>query len=276
MGNGSPALHFQLAGAAVLLAGFTLAFAAPARAETPLPDAATGALTSAPVSAVAVSAVAATAAVTAAPAVDAVTATVSPPLEAAKPVVAATTTTAENVAGHVAASSVAPSLPIAAHAPVVARLARPGVSQPAAVQPAAVRSVPPAHPTFAPRHAARRPDRRPAGQRGAIVSANAVAAALSLIPSGVVTASRRVQQHRVRQSSVRPATGAKNTPIPGRTGDANAGAGLGAAPGGGSPQRVAGAPRAFALAKHDALFRVPVSTARPRSYRFFLELERPG
>jgi hypothetical protein len=262
MGNGSPALHFHLAGAAVLFAGLTLAFAAPARAETPLPAAAADALTSAPVTAAA-----ATAAVATAPAVDVVTATAAPPLEAAKPAVEATTTTAETGAGRVAAPSVAPSLPIAVHAPVIARLARPAVSQPAAV-----RHVQPAHhPTFAPRHAARRPDRRPAGQPGAIGSANAVAAAVSLIPSGVVTASHHAEQH-----SGRPASGTQNAPIPGRTGDANTGAGLGTSPGGGSPQLVAGAPRAFALAKHDALFRVPASLARPRSYRFFLELERPG
>jgi hypothetical protein len=266
MGKGSPALHFQLAGAAVLFAGLTLAFAAPARAETPMPAAAADALTSAPVSAAEVSAVAGTAAITAAPAVDVVTATVAPPLEAAKPGVEATRATAETGAGRMAAPSVAPSLPITVHAPVIARLASPAVSQPAAV-----RRVQPAHPTFAPRHAARRPDRRPAAQPGAVGPTNAVAAALSLIPSGVVTASHHVQQH-----SAHPASGTQNAPIPGRTGDANAGAGLGAAPGGGSPQLVAGAPRAFALAKHDALFRVPASLARPRSYRFFLELERPG
>jgi hypothetical protein len=128
---------------------------------------------------------------------------------------------------------------------------------------------------LAPRHPTRRLDRRRSARLGAIGSPSAAAAALSLNPSGAVAA----YQHRIQQPAVarQASVVATDAPIPGRSRtDANAGSGLGAAPGASSLQSVAVLQRAPAQLQRDALFRVPARTARPHSCPFSLELERPG
>jgi hypothetical protein len=292
MGNGSPALHIRLAGVAVLLAALTLAFSAPARAETPLPGAL--AASSAPVAPAVETAVAAVA-----PTVDATTAAASaatavPVVEAAKPAVAATTTAVATAPREIAAPAALPKVPVRAVVPV-AHLPLPSASRPISsgiARPATV--VLRTATKLAPRHPSQRPDRSRAAlprdpqligtqligtqligtQRGAIGSSHAAATYLSDTSNGgVVTDHHRAQSHVARTTSAQ-----LNAPSPARSGtDANnAGTGIATAPAGGSAPLVGMSPRAFAPVQRDELFRMPLVTARPRSHHLLLELERPG
>jgi hypothetical protein len=262
MGNGSPALHIRLAGAAVLLTALTLAFTAPARAETTLP----GALSSAPVTAAVEAA--------AAPVVDAVAPVAATKAEAASPVVAIVTTTAAAAPTHAAAvlpavpaaKQVATLIPAAIHVSVP-RVARPLVSE-ASLS---------ATTQLAPRQPLRHPDRSRVTLRSAIASPthHAVATARPTKLGGAVAGmERRLGTH---ERGTRTPSATPNAPVPSRSNDTSIGTGLGtASTGGGSAQFVAISPRSFAPARHDALFRVPGVTARPHSHHFLLELERPG
>lgn len=268
MGNGSPALHPGLVGTAVILAGITLAFAAPARAETPSPSA----LPSAPVS----PALPAVPAAPAVPAVDAAAATAAPALEPASPTVASAQTTVASGPAAATAPAPAPKLPVftlraAVVSPTVQSVI-PSTPQQAVSLPKMLVAT-----TRAPREASLRTvatrtgaprSNRGAGTRLVAIAPRSAAAA----PAAAPAPHHEIAQHHAMRT---PSVGG-NAPIPGRSADANTGAGFGTAPAGQSSQFVGIAPRAFAPVRHDALFRVPNATARFRTHRLLLELERPG
>jgi hypothetical protein len=271
MGMGPPRFGRPLAGAAVLFVGLSLAFAAPARAETTLPGVA-GAVDSAPVAAVADAAVVivtAGAAPTVAPVVARAPARVPAP-QATVPQATVPQATVPGIPDLPAARPVLQPSPVALPA-----LVRPphaaavlSASRVVAAGTPTHRAQPAARSTrLAPRAPSRRPG-RPAISQAAAGSSTAATAHVSPNPAAMPSKSA--------PSTARPSSGAAPVPTHRRSADSSAGTALGTSSSGGSTHLVAAPVRSFALARQETRLRLPLSTSRPRSTHSSLELERPG
>jgi hypothetical protein len=275
MGNGSPALHRQLAGA-VLLVGLALAYATPARAETPSPGAA-AAVGSATVGVADAVAPAATPIVDAAPVT---TADVAAPVTRKLPAAPAAQVETAGVTGQAATLSAAsPRTPTLPRTQVLEAVT-PLVTSASERSSVGVDARPVTATVDASKQLAPRPQSHPHPQplsrgrllHGATETPSAVAALRSLKRAAAAAPLHAT----VRTQPVGPRSA--GSPVPSRRPGAGAGAGtaFGAPPAAGSAQLVASALGALMLAPRETRRPALVGTQQPPSDRFSLLLERPG